>query len=80
MAHENHIIGALWLTVFWWIFTAIVYFILFESSCSKDEDLKNLDPDLKMAILKMRKLDRILAKKEKREKEVKRDRILLQAR
>ena len=43
-----------------------------------DDDLENLEPDLKAAILKVRKLDRILAKKIKREREVKRDRIILQ--
>ena len=48
--------------------------------CSKEDDLKEMDPDLKAAILKMRKLDRILAKKVKKEKEVKKQRILLQAR
>ena len=35
------------------------------------------DPKLREAIIKMRKLDRILTKKVKREKEVKRDRIIL---
>ena len=43
-------------------------------------DLNDLEPKLKEAIIKMRKLDKILAKKIKREKEVKRDRILLQKR
>ncbi|XP_064602273.1 fibrous sheath-interacting protein 1-like [Liolophura sinensis] len=39
-----------------------------------------IDPKLKAAILKMRKLDRILSKKMKKEKEVKRERFLLQKR
>ncbi|XP_069118398.1 kinectin-like isoform X2 [Argopecten irradians] len=45
-----------------------------------EEILDDVDPKLKDAILKMRKLDRILAKKMKREREVKKDRILLQRR
>ncbi|XP_033735504.1 reticulocyte binding protein 2 homolog b-like [Pecten maximus] len=45
-----------------------------------EEILDDVDPKLKDAILKMRKLDRILAKKMKREREVKKDRILLQKR
>lgn len=48
---------------------------------SKDEEgLENMEPKLKEAFLKMRKLDRILAKKIKKEKEVKRDRLLLERR
>lgn len=43
------------------------------------EDL-NLDPKIKEAIIKMRKLDRILAKKVKRERQVKKDRIMLEIR
>ncbi|XP_052766708.1 fibrous sheath-interacting protein 1-like isoform X2 [Mya arenaria] len=43
-------------------------------------DLDQLDPKLKAAIIKMRKLDKILAKKVKREREVKRERILLERR
>ncbi len=39
-----------------------------------------MDPKLKEAYLKMKKLDRILAKKIKKEKSVKRDRMLLQKR
>lgn len=45
-----------------------------------NSDLQHLDPELKAAFIKMRKLDKVLAKKMKREKEVKRDRILLQKR
>ncbi|OWF53389.1 uncharacterized protein LOC110446454 [Mizuhopecten yessoensis] len=52
-----------------------------DSSHDKAEEiLDEVDPKLKEAILKMRKLDRILAKKMKREREVKKDRILLQRR
>ena len=47
---------------------------------NKNSDLDGLDPELKLAILKMRKLDRILLKKMKKEKRVKKDRILLQQR
>ncbi|XP_053399953.1 fibrous sheath-interacting protein 1-like [Mercenaria mercenaria] len=43
-------------------------------------DLEDLDPKLKNAIIKMRKLDKILSKRVRREKEVKRDRILLERR
>jgi hypothetical protein len=43
-------------------------------------DLENLDPKLRNAIIKMRKLDKILTKRVRREKEVKRDRILLERR
>ena len=43
-------------------------------------DLDGMEPKLKEAFLRMRKLDRILQKKVKKEKEVKRDRILLQQR
>ena len=46
----------------------------------EDDGLEDVDPELKAAILKMRRLDRILKKKIKREKEVKRERILLQRR
>lgn len=48
----------------------------------KEEDplLEGLDPRVKEAILKMRKLDKILEKKIRKEKEVKKDRILLQRR
>ena len=46
----------------------------------KEDEDEEMDPKLKEAILKMRKLDRILGKKIKREKEVKRERILLQRR
>lgn len=47
----------------------------------QDDKLDDVqDPKLKEAILKMRKLDRILAKKIKREKEVKRDRLSLERR
>ncbi len=38
---------------------------------------EEMDPELKAAILQMRKYDRILAKKIKKEKKVKRDRIIL---
>ena len=43
-------------------------------------DLDNLDPKLKEAFIKMRKLDKVLSKRVRREKEVKRDRILLERR
>ena len=43
-------------------------------------DLEQLDPKLKEAFIKMRKLDKILSKRVRREKEVKRDRILLERR
>lgn len=46
----------------------------------KDSGLEDMEPKMKEAILKMRKLDRILSKKIKREKEVKRDRIILERR
>ena len=46
----------------------------------KNADLEGLEPKVKEAMLRMRKLDRILKKRVKREKEVKRDRILLQKR
>ena len=51
-----------------------------EGEENKDADLDDLDPKLREAMLKMRKLDRILIKKMKREKEVKRDRLRLQKR
>lgn len=48
---------------------------------SKDEEgLENMEFKLKEVFLKMRKLDRILVKKIKKEKEVKRDRLLLERR
>ena len=49
---------------------------------SRDEEdgLEDLDPKLREAYIKMRKLDRILAKKLKQEKEVKRDRMTLEKR
>ncbi|KAL4237844.1 Fibrous sheath-interacting protein 1 [Mactra antiquata] len=43
-------------------------------------DLENLDPKLRAAIIKMKKLDKLLSKRVRREKEVKRDRILLERR
>ena len=46
----------------------------------EEEGLENMEPKMKEAILKMRKLDKILAKKIKKEKEVKRDRLLLERR
>ncbi|XP_048259290.1 fibrous sheath-interacting protein 1-like isoform X2 [Haliotis rufescens] len=46
----------------------------------EEEEEENLDPKIKEALMKMRKLDRILNKKLKREREVKRDRILLERR
>jgi FSIP1 family len=49
------------------------------SEATKD-DLAGVDPQMKEAILKMRKLDRILLRKMEKEKKVKRDRILLQRR
>lgn len=44
------------------------------------EGLDDLEPKLREAIIKMRKLDKILTKRVRREKEVKRDRILLERR
>ncbi|XP_046577320.1 LOW QUALITY PROTEIN: fibrous sheath-interacting protein 1-like [Haliotis rubra] len=46
----------------------------------EEQEDENLDPKIKEALVKMRKLDRILNKKLKREREVKRDRILLERR
>ncbi|XP_070181686.1 fibrous sheath-interacting protein 1-like [Littorina saxatilis] len=46
----------------------------------KYPDLADMEPELRDAYIKMRKLDRILDKKLKKEKEVKRDRILLERR
>ena len=46
----------------------------------KYPDLADFGPELRDAYIKMRKLDRILDKKLKMEKEVKRDRILLERR
>ena len=46
----------------------------------KEDTCLSKDPKMKAAIIKMRKLDKILSRKVKREKEVKRDRILLQKR
>ena len=46
----------------------------------EEEGLEDMEPKLREAILKMRKLDRILTKKVKREKEVKRDRLILERR
>ncbi|KAL8622869.1 hypothetical protein ACOMHN_026990 [Nucella lapillus] len=46
----------------------------------KYPDLAGMEPELREAYIKMRKLDRILEKKLKKEKEVKRDRILLERR
>ncbi|XP_076463690.1 uncharacterized protein LOC143295898 [Babylonia areolata] len=43
-------------------------------------DLADMEPELREAYIKMRKLDRILEKKMKKEREVKRDRILLERR
>ncbi|CAD5119815.1 DgyrCDS8399 [Dimorphilus gyrociliatus] len=51
-----------------------------EKLASDEEDEEEIDPKLKEAIIQMKKLDRILKKKVKREKEVKRDRILLERR
>lgn len=47
---------------------------------TEEEGLEDMEPKLREAILKMRKLDRILTKKVKREKEVKRDRLILERR
>ena len=44
------------------------------------DDLWNVEPTLREAILKMRKLDKILERKTKKEIQVKKDRILLQRR
>ncbi|XP_074657866.1 uncharacterized protein LOC141910892 [Tubulanus polymorphus] len=55
----------------------------FDEGTNQSEDaagLEDVDPDMRAAILKMRKYDRILKKKMKREKEVKRDRLRLQKR
>ena len=46
----------------------------------QDKSLNGLDPKIKQGILKIRKLDRILERKTKKEKEVKKSRILLQRR
>ena len=46
----------------------------------QEPGLEDMEPKMKEAILKMRKLDRILSKKIKREKEVKKDRIILERR
>lgn len=53
------------------------------SACGSEKETKddldeNISPELRQAIIKMRKLDKILDKKVKKEKEVKRDRIILQ--
>ena len=45
-----------------------------------NEDLEHLEPKLRDAFIKMRKLDKVLAKRVRKEKEVKRDRILLERR
>ena len=66
-----------------------LYFCILEGASGEQEgddkgglhaDLENLDPKLKNALIKMRKLDKILSKRVRREKEVKRDRILLERR
>ena len=44
------------------------------------DDLSHVEPSLREAILKMRKLDQILDRKTKKEREVKKDRIMLQRR
>ncbi len=49
-----------------------------ESSCTLH--YTDLEPKLRKAVLRMRKLDRVLQKRVIREKEVKRDRIMLQKR
>ncbi|ESO87693.1 hypothetical protein LOTGIDRAFT_234939 [Lottia gigantea] len=54
--------------------------ILNKDENKTDDDLKDLDPKIRDGLLKMRKLDRILNKKVKREKEVKRERVLLERR
>ncbi|CAC5405700.1 unnamed protein product [Mytilus coruscus] len=46
----------------------------------RDTGQDDIDPKMKEAILKMRKLDRILSKKIKREREVKKDRMVLERR
>ncbi|XP_076096557.1 uncharacterized protein LOC143067302 isoform X2 [Mytilus galloprovincialis] len=46
----------------------------------RDTGQEDMDPKMKEAILKMRKLDRILSKKIKREREVKKDRMILERR
>ncbi|KAL5007980.1 hypothetical protein ScPMuIL_013561 [Solemya velum] len=50
-----------------------------KTSEEKDETI-DMEPKLREAYIKMRKLDRVLAKKVRREKEVKKDRILLERR
>ena len=49
-----------------------------EDVAEPGSDLEGLEPKLREAILKMRKLDKILAKKMKKERDVKRQRLLLQ--
>ena len=44
------------------------------------DDLAHVEPSLREAILKMRKLDQILDRKTRKEREVKKDRIMLQRR
>lgn len=51
-----------------------------DAETDKYPDLAGMEPELREAYIKMRKLDRILEKKMKREREVKRDRILLERR
>jgi len=50
------------------------------SGTNKHSDLDDLEPKLRNAIIKMRKLDVILSKRVKKEKAVKRDRIMLERR
>lgn len=50
-----------------------------DERCGKTEEYEeDMDPKLQEAIIKMNKLDKILLKKIQREKQVKRDRILLE--
>lgn len=49
-----------------------------EKKGQEETEEDEMEPKLKAALLKMRKLDKILRKKVEREKEVKRDRIMLQ--
>ena len=51
-----------------------------EGDNKANADLDHLEPKLKEAFIKMRKLDKVLSKRVRREKEVKRDRILLERR
>lgn len=51
-----------------------------QSNEENEESEEGMDPKLKEAIEKMKKLDRILKKKIRKEREVKRDRLLMEKR